>query len=171
VALGSDRGRAEFQEKVLNVVSYQEQWVASMRIVSWYKSDKVVYESGKESIRDAVIEAVKKESSLMNADLRNAHLRDADLAAAILGGADLRDADLQGANLQGANLRDANLAGANLRGANLRDANVAGTNFYGAHLDDADLFHVKFWGRGGSTKIKKAQVESFLKALGITVEE
>src|SRR5574337_748123 len=107
-----------------------------MKIVSWYDSSKTVYESGKEAIRDAVIEAVRKESPLMNADLKNAYLRDADLAGAILGGADLRDADLQGANLQ-----------------------------------DADLFHVKFWGRGGSTKIKKAQVESFLKALGIVVEE
>src|SRR5574337_355134 len=127
-----------------------------MRIVSWYQSDKVVYESAKESVRDAVIEAVRRESPLMNADLKNAYLRDADLAGAILGGADLRDADLQGANLQRANLRDANLAG---------------TNFAGANLDEADLFHVKFWGRGGSTKIKKAQVESFLKALGIVVEE
>ncbi|PWB81070.1 MAG: hypothetical protein C3F08_02745 [Candidatus Methylomirabilota bacterium] len=142
-----------------------------MRIVSWYQSDKVVYESSKESVRDAVVEAVRKESPLMNADLKNAYLRDADLAGGILGGADLRDADLEGANLQGANLRDANLAGANLRRANLRDANVAGTNFSDAQFDDADLFHVKFWGRGGSTKIKKSQVESFLKALGIVVEE
>ncbi|MDE2060128.1 MAG: pentapeptide repeat-containing protein [candidate division NC10 bacterium] len=142
-----------------------------MRIVSWYQSDKVVYESAKESVRDAVVEAVRRDSALMNADLKGANLRDADLASAILGGADLRDADLQGANLQGANLRDANLAGANLRGANLRDANLAGTNLAGAHLTDADLFHVKFWGRGGSTRIKKAQVESFLKALGIIVEE
>jgi hypothetical protein len=142
-----------------------------MKIVSWYKSDKVVYDSSKESVRDAVIEAVRGESPLMNADLRSAYLRDADLAGAILGGADLRDADLQGANLQGANLRDANLTGANLRKANLRDANVAGTNFAGAQLDDADLFHVKFWGRGGSTKIKKSQIEDFLKALGIVVEE
>src|SRR5574337_502948 len=97
-----------------------------MRIVSWYQNDKVVYESPKESVRDAVIEAVRRESPLMNADLKNAYLR---------------------------------------------DANLAGANFAGAHFDDADLFHVKFWGRGGSTKIKKAQLESFLKALGIVVEE
>ncbi len=145
-----------------------------MRIVSWYNNDKVVYESAKESVRDAVVEAVRSESPLMNADLKSAYLREADLAGAILGGADLRDADLQDANLQGANLRDANLAGANLRRANLRDANVAGTNFAGAQLDDADLFHVKFWGRGGSTKIKKAQVGVFLEGVrnnrrGVTI--
>ncbi len=142
-----------------------------MKIVAWYKSDKIVYESGKETVRDAVIEAVRKDSPLMNADLRNDNLRDADLGGAVLGGADLRDADLQGANLQGASLRDANLSGANLRGASLRDANLQGTNLVDTNLGDADLFHVKFWGRGGTTKIKKAQVESFLKALGIIVED
>ena len=142
-----------------------------MKIVSWYASDKIIYESEKETIRDTVIEAVRQEFPLMNADLRNANLRDVDLQGAILGGADLRDADLQGTNFRGANLRDANLAGANLAGASLRDANLAGTNLAGTNLGDADLFHVKFWGRGGLTKIKKAQVESFLKALGIVVED
>src|SRR5574337_1008409 len=107
-----------------------------MQIVSWYDSKKIVYESEKATVRDSVMEAVRKEAPLMNADLR-----------------------------------DANLAGANLAGANLRDANLAGTNLAGANLGNADLFHVKFWGRGGSTKIKKAQVESFLTALGITVED
>ena len=127
-----------------------------MKIVSWYNSNKIIYESEKGTVRDTVTEAVRQGSHLMNADLKGADLGDADLGDAILGGADLRDA---------------NLAGANLRGANLRDANLAGTNLGDTNLADADLFHVKFWGRGGSTKIKTAQVGSFLQALGIIVED
>src|SRR3990167_6787655 len=71
-----------------------------MKITKWYNAD-LVYESTKETIREAVIEAVK-------------------------GGANLEDANLRGANLEGADLRDANL-----RGANLRDTNFHHTLFYG----------------------------------------
>ena len=112
-----------------------------MKIVSWYDSKKIIFESEKETVRDTIMEAVRQGFHLMNANLAGADLKDADLGEAILGG------------------------------ANLRDANLAGTNLAGANLADADLFHVRFWGRGGSTKIKTAQVESFLKALGITVED
>jgi len=50
--------------------------------------------------------------------------------------------------------------GANLRGADLR----------GAYLTGADFFHTKFYGKGGTTKIKKSQVDDFFKALGVVVE-
>ena len=63
-------------------------------------------------------------------------------------------------------LRDAVLSDAVLRGADLRGAVLSD-----ADLSDADFFHAKFFGRGGSTKIKKSQVEDFFKALGIIVEE
>ena len=96
------------------------------KIVSRYDSEKVIYESETETIREAVIEAVK-------------------------GDADLRDADLS----------DADLSGADLRGADLRDA----------YLSDADFYQTKFFGRGGTTRITKSQVEAFHQALGIVVEE
>ena len=51
-----------------------------MQIKKWYNSD-IVYESRKETLREAVIEAV-----VVSADLRDADLRDANL-----GGANLRD--------------------------------------------------------------------------------
>ena len=79
-----------------------------IKIVKWWNSD-VVYESEKETIREAVIEAVEK-------------------------GANLRDANLGGANLEGADLRDANLRGANLGDANLGDADLGGANFYHAQF-------------------------------------
>ena len=101
----------------------------------------IVYESEKETIKETVIEAVS----------RGANLR----------GADLGDADLRGANLGDADLGDANLRGADLGGANLGDADLGGANFY----------HTYFYGKGGNTRIKKSQVESFHIALGIIVEE
>ena len=51
-------------------------------------------------------------------------------------------------------------------GANLRDADLGG-----ADLRDADFFHAKFYGKGGTTKIGKNQVDSFMLALGIIVED
>ena len=59
-----------------------------MKITKWYNSD-VVYESTKETLGEAVIEAVASGADLRGTDL---------------GGADLRGADLRGTNLGGANL-------------------------------------------------------------------
>jgi len=56
---------------------------------------------------------------------------------------------------------DADLSDANLHGANLSDADLIGADFYRTY----------FYGRNGSTKIKKSQVEEFHAALGIIVEE
>ena len=69
------------------------------------------YEKENNSVKDTLIEAVK----------RGANLRGANLRGANLGGANLRGANLGDANLRGANLGDANLGDANLRDANLGD--------------------------------------------------
>ena len=116
-----------------------------MKITKWYNSD-VVYESKKETIKEAIIEAVEK-------------------------GANLGDADLRDSNLGYANLGGANLSGADLRGANLSDADLRGADLRGANLGYADLYHAHFYGRGGKTRITKSQVEQFHEALGIIVEE
>jgi len=118
-------------------------------------SDDVIYSSDKETIKEAVVEAVSDEADLYGADLSGANLREANL----------READLSGADLSGANLREADLSGANLYGANLSGANLREANLYGA-----DLMSVKFYGKGGTTKIKKKDLDNFLKALGIIVE-
>ena len=93
-------------------------------------SGSILWESEKETIKEAVVEAVEK-----------------------------------GANLRGANLRDANL-----EDANLEDADLVGANLGGAYLKNADFYHTKFYGKDGTTKIKKNQVDDFFKALGIVVE-
>nr|DAP70556.1 MAG TPA: pentapeptide repeat protein [Caudoviricetes sp.] len=91
----------------------------------------VVFEYTKErnTIAEAVLEAIRCDANLYGADLRDADLR----------GANLRGANLRGANLCGADLRGANLCGANLRGADLRDANLRGADLRDADLRDADL--------------------------------
>ena len=115
----------------------------------------VIYESEKTTYKDALEEAVIRGANLKGADLRDAYLQDADLK-----GADLQDAYLKGADLQDADLKGAYLKGADLQGADLRGANLQGADFY----------KTLFYGKGGTTKINKSQVNDFLTALGITVE-
>jgi len=132
------------------------------KTVTVYKRDgSVLFESTKETMRDAVLEKFARDANLRDANLSCANLSCANLRDANLSGADLRDANLYGANLYGANLSDANLRDANLSDANLRDAN----------LSDAELQNVKFYGHGGTQKLTKEQVPVFLLALGFLVEE
>ena len=74
------------------------------------------------------------------------------------------------ATLYEATLYGADLSGADLSGADLSGADLSGAYLYGADLYGANLMSAKFYGKGGTTKIKKSQVEDFLKALGIVVE-
>jgi hypothetical protein len=73
------------------------------------------------------------------------------------------------ANLSGADLRGADLSGADLSGADLYGADLSGADLYGADLSEAELQNAKFYGKNGSVKIKKSQVDDFFKALGIIV--
>ena len=107
-------------------------------------SNTVLYTSNKETLKEALEEAVKNKVNLGGADLecanlRGADLRDANLQNANLRIANLRGAYLQGVNLGGANLLYANLVGANLEGADLRDANLQDANLRGANLENANL--------------------------------
>ena len=92
------------------------------------------YEKENNSVKETLIEAVKRGADLCGADLRGANLRGADLR-----GANLRGADLCSANLCSANLGDANLCGAYLRGADLCGAYLCSANLCGANLGDANL--------------------------------
>ena len=77
----------------------------------------------------------------------------------------LEDATIKNVDLRGADLGGANLWGANLWGADLREADLSGAN-----LREADLQNVKLYGKGGTTRIKKSDIDNFLKALGVIVE-
>ncbi len=121
-----------------------------IKILNWV-TGAVIYESDKETIKEAVVGANLRDANLRDADLHGANLHGANLYGANLYGADLRDANLHGANLYGADLRDANLHGANLYGADLRDANLYGAdlrdaNLYGADLHGANLYDANLYG-------------------------
>ena len=104
----------------------------------------VLYKSEADTLKNAAVEAVGKNTDLGGAYLggaylRGAYLRGADLSGAYLSGAYLRGADLRGADLRGADLRGAYLSGAYLRGAYLRGAYLRGADLSGADLRGADL--------------------------------
>jgi len=89
---------------------------------------------------NCLMEGVK----LVTADLRGAHLRNAnmggaDLRGAYLGGADIAYANLVGANLSGAELAQAIMLGANMRNADLAGASLNSTDLSYAILQGADL--------------------------------
>ena len=80
------------------------------------------YEKENNTIKDTLIEAVKKGADLTGADLTGADLTGADLTGADLTGAYLTGAYLTGADLTGAYLTGADLTGADLTGADLTGA-------------------------------------------------
>jgi uncharacterized protein YjbI with pentapeptide repeats len=121
----------------------------------------IIFQSTKTTWKEAV-----EEANLRGANLSGANLRGVDLSGVDLREANLREADLSGANLRGANLSGANLRGVDLSGANLREADLRGVD-----LSGAELYHALFLGKGGTTRIKKSQVDDFFKALGVIVEE
>ena len=61
----------------------------------------IVFSSKKETIKEAVIDAISSDVDLRDVDLSGADLRGAYLRDAYLGGADLRDADLYNAKFCG----------------------------------------------------------------------
>ena len=90
------------------------------------------YEKEDNTIKDTLVEAVKRGADLGGADLGGAYLRGADLGGAYLRGADLGGAYLGGAYLRGADLGGADLGGADLGGADLRGAYLRGADLRGA---------------------------------------
>ena len=72
------------------------------------------------------------------------------------------------------NVRDAVIEamskGVNLFGAYLSGADLSKANLSEAYLSGADLGNAKFYGKGGTIKLKKNQVEDFLNALGFQIE-
>ena len=83
-------------------------------------------ENENQTLREFILELIKKRANLSGANLRSADLRSANLSGANLSGADLTGANLIGDDLSGANLIGADLIGADLTGANLIGADLIG---------------------------------------------
>ena len=98
------------------------------------------------------------------ADLSDAHLKDANLSGAFLSGANLSGALLQDADLSGVSLRGANLSGAILRKANLSRATLSEADLRGAWLLGANLSETDLVGADlrkallGSADLRKANL-------------
>ena len=118
------------------------------------------YEKENATIKDAVLQALKESTNLLDANLRGADLRGANLYGADLYGADLRGADLRDCNLRGADLYGANLLDANLRGADLYGANLRGADLYGADLRDCNLRGADL--RGAKLRDAKNKEEAYI---------
>ena len=117
------------------------------------------FEKEDNSVKDTLIEAVKRGANLVDADLGGANLRGANLV-----GADLGDADLRCANLGGADLRGADLRGANLRGADLGDAkNVP---FFPTYLPEGEFIAWKKLPNGLIAKLKILEDSKRSRAAG-----
>ena len=161
----------QIKQYIQEIDNKKEKKAVGIAIKNIFTSD-IIFQSTKNTYKDAIIE--KGDKNLSGADLSDADLSGADLSGADLSGADLSDANLRGANLRaanlrGANLRNANLFNANLSNANLSNANLSDANLSNANLSNAELNCAKFYGKGGTIKLKKSQVEDFLKALGFQV--
>lgn len=126
----------------------------------------IIYLSSKTTYKEAVEEAVKKGINLEGADLRGVEFKYAYLKDANFKGANLIDVDFEGADLRGVNFKDSYMGRLNLKGAHIN-----GANFEGVDLKIVDFLDTKFYGRGGNTKIKKNQIDDFLYALGVIVED
>ena len=74
-------------------------------------------------------------TTLIDADLSESHLYEADFATANLTGAHLQGSYPIAANFSGANLQGADLAGADLTGADLTGANLTGADLKGARYN------------------------------------
>ena len=90
----------------------------------WNEKESLEYEV--ETIKEALLLAVKD----------GANLTGADLSGADLSGADLSRADLSGANLSGANLSGADLSGADLSGADLTLLNLPNQKYSVSLIDN-----------------------------------
>jgi hypothetical protein len=104
-------------------------------------SDRVLFETEAETLKDAVEEAVTLQVSLTCADLRNA-----DLGGAWLAQAELSNADLSGANLFSAILHGGHLIGTRLCNVDLRYANIRRANLKKAILRNSELICTCFLG-------------------------
>jgi uncharacterized protein YjbI with pentapeptide repeats len=117
-----------------------------------------------------------RNANISNSDLSGSNLRNANISNSDLSGSDLSDSNLSGSdlsdsNLSGSNLSGSNLSGSDLSGSNLSDSDLSGSNLRGSNLRGSDMYHALFYGKSGTTKIKKSQINDFLTALGVIAED
>ena len=63
------------------------------------------------------------------------------------------------------------LSYSDLRYSDLSYSDLSGSNLRGSNLRGSEMQNVKLYGRGGNSKIKRNQLDVFLRALGFIIEE
>ena len=110
-------------------------------------SGRIVFEGEYESLKHAVLDAVKKKVNLSDCDLSGSNLSGSNLSGSNLSGSNLSGSNLSGSNLSDCDLRGSNLRGSNLRGSNLSDCDLSGSNLSGSNLSGCDLRSSNLSGR------------------------
>ena len=82
----------------------------------------------------------------------------------------VREALDSGSDLSGSDLRNSDLRGSDLRYSDLSYSDLSGSNLRGSNLRGSEMQNVKLYGRGGNSKIKRNQLDDFLRALGFIIE-
>jgi uncharacterized protein YjbI with pentapeptide repeats len=102
------------------------------------------------------------EANLSAADLRGANLQNAKLNSAYLKNVDLRGSRLDNANIGEVNLKNADLRKARFNGAALIDANLQNADLNHAQLDSADLAHANL--KNANLQNVRIDTANFFKA-------
>ena len=77
----------------------------------------------------------------------------------------VREALDSGSDLSGSDLRNSDLSGSDLSDSDLSDSDLRNSDLRGSEMQN-----VKLYGRGGNSKIKRNQLDDFLRALGFIIE-
>ncbi|MCK5573916.1 MAG: pentapeptide repeat-containing protein [Bacteroidetes bacterium] len=109
-------------------------------------------------------EADLSRADLRDEDLRYLNLKEADLCGAAIDNADLRSVNLKEANLRGASMESADLRGTNMKEADLTDADCRGADLETANLKEANLENADLTG----SNLRKADLH---EATGLTLKQ
>ena len=82
----------------------------------------------------------------------------------------VREALDSGSDLSYSDLRNSDLSDSDLRYSDLSYSDLSGSNLRGSNLRGSEMQNVKLYGRGGNSKIKRNQLDDFLRALGFIIE-
>ena len=118
-----------------------------MKLTRW-DTKETIHESEHDTIKECVVDAIKKGVNLFRVDLI-----DANMAGANMAGANMTCANMIGADMTCANMAGANMIDADMRGAILTDADMAGA--------DLDFSSWPLWRGSCEVKLDKKNNERF----------
>ncbi len=95
-----------------------------------------------ETVKEAVLLAIKKCINLSGSNLSYSNLRGSDLRGSDLSYSNLRGSDLSGSNLSGSNLSGSDLSYSNLSGSDLSGSNIEGEKIT---INPLSISGLRYW--------------------------